>query len=82
LLGFVGAIEGAEHALARAAGEALTFSGIEAGSIDVGFFSQSDPMAAAMAKVGLRFELPKLEERAQVVRAAPGSDPDKPPKLR
>ena len=82
LLGFVGAVEGAQQALANAAGEALTFSGIEAGSIDVGFFSQSDPMAAAMAKVGLRFELPKVEERAQTVRSAPGSDPDKPPKLR
>lgn len=82
LLGFVGTVEGAEGALAKAAGEALTFSGIEAGSIDVGFFSASDPMAAAMSKVGLRFELPKLEERAQVVRATPGSDPAKPPILR
>ncbi len=82
LLGFVGTVEGAETALANAAGEALTFSGIEAGSIDVGFFATSDPMAAAMAKVGLRFELPKVEARDQVERAAPGSDPDKPPKLR
>jgi hypothetical protein len=82
LLGFVGALEGAETALATAAGEALTFSGIEAGSIDVGFFKTSDPMAAAMAKVGLRFELPKAEVREQVVRAAPGSDPNNPPKLR
>lgn len=82
LLGFVGTLEGAESALAKAAGEALTFSGLEAGSIDVGFFAQSDPMAAAMAKVGLRFELPKLEERSEMIRAAPGSDPSKPPKLR
>lgn len=82
MLGFVGTTDGAEGALAKAANEALTFSGIEAGSIDVGFFAQSDPMAAAMAKVGLRFELPKLETRDQVVRAAPGSDPEKPPKLR
>jgi hypothetical protein len=82
MLGFVGTIEGAEGALARAAGEALTFSGLEAGSIDVGFFKATDPMAAAMAKVGLRFELPKVEAREQVVRPAPGSDPDKPPKLR
>ena len=82
LLGFVGAIEGAENALANAANEALTFSGIEAGSIDVGFFKQSDPMAAAMAKVGLRFELPKAEQRGQIERAAPGSNPEKPPILR
>ncbi len=82
MLGFVGTIEGAEGALAKAASEALTFSGLEAGSIDVGFFAASDPMAAAMAKVGLRFELPKLEARAETIRPAPGSDPDNPPKLR
>ncbi|MGH1577813.1 SseB family protein [Planktotalea sp.] len=82
LLGFVGTVEGAESALAKAASEALTFSGLEAGSIDVGFFAISDPMAAAMAKVGLRFELPQVEMREQLVRPAPGSDPDKPPKLR
>lgn len=39
MLGFVGAKSGAEEALAKAASEALTFSGIEAGSIDVGFFA-------------------------------------------
>ena len=82
LLGFVGTIEGAEGALAQAANEALTFSGIEAGSIDVGFFNHSNPMAAAMAKVGLRFELPKLEQPNTTVRATPGSNPDKPPILR
>lgn len=82
LLGFVGTQEGAESALAKAANEALTFSGIEAGSMDVGFFAPSDPMAAAMAKVGLRFELPKVEAQKTMVRPAPGSDPDNPPKLR
>lgn len=82
LLGFVGTQEGAEGALAKAAGEALTFSGIEAGSIDVGFFDANDPMAAAMAKVGLRFELPKHETRSDTIRPAPGSDPDKPPMLK
>lgn len=82
MLGFVGAQDGAEGALAKATSEALTFSGIEAGSIDVGFFAPSDPMAAAMAKVGLRFELPKLQTRTEIHRPAPGSDPDNPPKLR
>lgn len=82
LLGFVGAQDGARDALARAVGEALTFSGLEAGSLDVGFFAASDPAAAALSKVGLRFELPQVQESVQAVRAAPGSDPDKPPKLR
>lgn len=81
LLGFIGAVDGAQSALAKAASEALTFSGIEAGAMDVGFFATDAPAAALMAKVGLRFDLPQPEVRA-VERAAPGSDPDKPPVLK
>ncbi|MDT0682413.1 SseB family protein [Roseicyclus sp. F158] len=79
LLAFVGAVPGAEPSLARATGEALTFSGIEAGALDVAFFRASDPVAARLARVGLRFDLPKAETP---VRAAPGSDPEAPPRLR
>jgi len=82
LLAFVDPVPGAEPALARAAGEALTFSGIEAGVMDVGFFRASDPVCAALAKTGLRFDLPKLERTGHVPRGAPGMDPDLPPKLR
>ncbi|MCA0929097.1 SseB family protein [Ruegeria profundi] len=81
LLGFVGAVEGAEPALAKAASEALTFSGIEAGAMDVGFFKPDDPAAAALARVGLRFDLPKPERRV-VEQVAPGRDPEKPPVLK
>ncbi|MQY43328.1 SseB family protein [Epibacterium sp. SM1969] len=81
LLGFVGAKSGAENALAKAVSEALIFSGIEAGALDVGFFQSSDEMAGRLARVGLRYELPKPVE-PKVERAAPGSDPDKPPRLR
>ncbi|MFO8128053.1 SseB family protein [Yoonia sp.] len=80
VLAFIDAIEGAEKALASAAGEALTFSGIEAGMMDVLFVRASDPLAAHLAKVGLRFDLPKPE--APHVPGAPGMDPEKPPKLR
>lgn len=80
VLAFVDATPGAEDALAHAAGEALTFSGIEAGVMDVLFVRASDPMAARLAKVGLRFDLP--EPAAPVAVQAPGSDPDKPPRLR
>lgn len=82
LLAFITPAPGAEGALAQAAGEALTFSGIEAGAIDVAFFEASDPMAATLAKVGLRFDLPAPEEAAQTPGANPGMDPDKPPRLR
>lgn len=79
LLAFIDAKDGAEEALSRAVAEALVFSGIEAGALDVAFFAASDPMAARLARVGLRFDLP---EPGQMSRAAPGSDPSKPPKLR
>ncbi len=81
LLAFIDAVAGAEAALGQAVGEALIFSGIEAGELDVGFFAAGDPMTARLAKVGLRFDLPVLEARPEAP-AAPGSDPDRPPKLR
>lgn len=80
VLAFVDAAPGAETALAQAANEALTFSGIEAGVIDVMFVRASDPLAAHLAKVGLRFDLPDPE--LPHIPGAPGMDPAKPPKLR
>lgn len=80
VLAFIDAVPGAEQALANAASEALTFSGIEAGVMDVLFVRASDPFAANLARVGLRFDLP--EPQAPQVPGAPGMDPDKPPKLR
>ncbi len=80
LLAFVDAVPDAQPALANAVAEALTFSGVEAGSLDVTFVSTDQPITARLAKVGLRFDLPMPEgPRAPVM---PGSDPDKPPKLR
>jgi len=80
ILAFVDAADGAETALANAASEALTFSGIEAGVMDVMFVRATDPMAAHLAKVGLRFDLP-VPSQPQTP-TAPGMDPDKPPRLR
>lgn len=82
VLGVVDAQPGAETALAQAVSEALTFSGIEAGWLDVTFLAASDPVAAQLARVGLRFDLPKPDAPDRIERAAPGSDPDKPPILR
>ncbi|MEQ9694313.1 SseB family protein [Shimia sp. SDUM112013] len=82
LLGFVDAIPDAQGALAKAVSEALTFSGIEAGALDVGFFAASDPVAAQLARVGLRFDLPEPAKPSEYIPVTPGSDPDKPPKLR
>ena len=87
LLAFVEPVPGAEPSLARAVGEALTFSGVEAGSLDVGFFRPSDPICARLARVGLRFDLPEAPEApeapvASVPGADPGMDPARPPRLR
>lgn len=85
MLAFLDARPGAEAALARAVAEALTFSGVEAGELDVTFLSASDPSATALARVARRFDLPepvRHEPAAQAAPAAPGMDPDRPPRLR
>ncbi|WP_372884620.1 SseB family protein [Shimia sp.] len=82
LLGFVDAVPQAEGALAKAVSEALTFSGIEAGALDVGFFAASDPVSAQLARAGLRFDLPEPQAPREYVPVMPGSDPDSPPRLR
>lgn len=82
LLGFVDTVEAAQGALAKAVNEALTFSGIEAGALDVGFFAANDPVAAQLARAGLRFDLPEPAQAADYVPVTPGSDPAKPPILK
>ena len=81
MLAFLDAAPGAEAALARAASEALVFSGIEAGEIDVAFLRGSDPAAQAMARVALRFDLPDPVRLQGSGPGAPGMDPKKPPRL-
>ncbi len=84
LLAFEGARPGADAALAKAVSEALVFSGIEAGEIDVTVLAEGDPLRDRIARVALRFDLPEpARETAQVVTpSAPGMDPARPPKLR
>ena len=77
LMAFVDAVPGAEDGLARAVREALVFSGLEAGELDVAFLRPSDPLAGRLAKVGLRIDLPAPIPDAP---RPPGSDG--PPKLR
>lgn len=80
MLAFLDAVPGAEDALARAASEALVFSGVEAGEMDVAFLDSAGPVAVAMGRVALRYDLPLVELPPE--RPAPGSDPAKPPRLR
>ena len=88
LLAFVDAAPGAEGALARAAGEALTFSGLEAGTLDVAFLASDHILAARLARVALRFDLPGPDtpgspsDSGSAPGSEPGSDPGTPPRLR
>jgi hypothetical protein len=82
LLAFVAARPGGERALAQAAGEALAFSGLEAGALDVAFLAAGDALADRLARVGLRFDLPAPSADAAGDQAPPGMDPNRPPRLR
>jgi hypothetical protein len=67
-------------ALAAAIGEAMAFQGFGAGWLDVVFLDAEAPVAGRIEKVGLRFDLPKAP--GALAPRAPGTDPEKPPKLR
>ncbi len=82
MLAILDAIDGAQAPLAKAVSEALTFSGVEAGALDVTFLAASDPVVERLAGLGLRFDIPRPKVPEARVIAAPGSDPDKPPILR
>jgi len=85
MLAFVGSRPGTEAALAKAVSEALVFSGVEAGELDVAFLATDDPALAAMSAQGRRLDLPAPQpENIQIIGgpSAPGMDPEKPPKLR
>ncbi|KIT15257.1 hypothetical protein [Jannaschia aquimarina] len=73
ILAFLDPIPGAEPDLARAIHEALTFSGLDAASLDVTFLSRSNSLSAALARHGLRIDLPEPPMRKPA---------DGPPRLR
>lgn len=78
LLAFVASDPAAEAALARAASEALTFSGVEAGQMDVAFLAADHAAVPALARVAHAFAMaPKPPEESPSVPL-----PDRPPRLR
>lgn len=81
LLAFLDAAPQAEGPLSRAVAEALVFSGLEAGALDVTFLRSETPQAQRLAQVALRFDLPDVVH-PQTPGANPGMNPEKPPKLR
>lgn len=84
LLAFLGTLPGAEPALTDAVAEALTFTGLDAAALDVIFPAADSPLIPALARRGLRFDLPQPVARAPGAAPGsnPGADPARPPKLR
>jgi hypothetical protein len=85
MLAFLGAVPGAEPALAKSVAEALAFSGLEAGELDVAFVTGDEALFAELAQAAQVFDLPAPPVEAdQVIEpgAAPGMDPTRPPILR
>lgn len=72
----------AQNGVAEAISEALKFSDIEAGQLDVTFLKGTETYIHMLEKNGLGFEIPELLLPKAPQPVAPGMDPDKPPKLR
>ncbi|MBU2983484.1 SseB family protein [Lentibacter algarum] len=80
LLAVLGADEPSQAPLAKAASEALVFSGLDDLMLDVAFYNDAPGLREQFSRVGMRFEIPEPPKAKPV--QAPGSDPKKPPKLR
>lgn len=82
MLAMIDVPEAAREGVAEAISEALQFSGIEAGTLDVAFLDQDAPHIKHLVEFGLGFEVPELILPKALKPLAPGMDPDSPPKLR
>jgi len=80
LICFVGEFPAAQADLAKLIQEYLQFSQLDGAPWDVSYLAPDHKMVARFVKVGLRFDLPKLEVASE--RPAPGSIAGKPPILR
>ncbi len=79
VLALTGVPEEARPGVAAAVAEAVRFTDGAAG-IDLAFLDDGSPAAAAVARAGLRLDLPAPEARATA--PGPGMDPARPPRLR
>ena len=82
MLAVINAHPAAEAALARSVAEALAFSGLDAGELDVTFLEGDAAAVASLARVAVVFEVPERAVVETLERPAPGMDPGKPPLLR
>ena len=83
MLAVIDVAEPAQAPLARALAEALQFSGVDQGELDVTFLASTDPVVPQIAKAAQVFAVPAAKPAPlRAEPAAPGSNPDRPPKLR
>ena len=82
MLALVNVPETAKTGVSEALSEALRFSGVEAGRLDLAFLAADDPHLESFARAGLGFEIPELILPKAQAPIAPGMDPNKPPILR
>ncbi|MFN3938054.1 MAG: SseB family protein [Gemmobacter sp.] len=82
LLAILDADPATEPALAGAVSEALVFAGLDVAELDVTFLGSGDPVAEAARNVGVRLELPPPQPAPPDHPRGPGTDPDRPPRLR
>lgn len=82
VLAIVDAQAGTQNGLARAVNEALIFSGVDAAEMDVVFLPASDARLALMRAEGMVLDMTAAAVVVPDAPSAPGSDPDRPPKLR
>ena len=83
MLAVIDAAEPAKQPLARALAEALQFSGVDQGELDVTFLASTDPVVPKIAQAAQVFAVPAAPPAPlRAEPAAPGSNPDRPPKLR
>ena len=82
LLALAGVPPEARAAVAAAISEAVRFSGMERGGLDVTFLEDGSPSLARVRAAGLALDLPRAPRPAPRTPKAPGTDPDRPPILR
>ncbi len=82
MLALVNVPEAAKTGVSEALSEALRFSGVEAGQLDLAFLEAKDPHLESFVRAGLGFEIPELILPKAPEPVAPGMDPEKPPILR
>lgn len=72
---------GGEGGVAQAAVETARLADPDGAGLDVAFANEGDPLLENARRAGLGFELPEPKP-VRRAPAAPGSDPDRPPRLR